>query len=256
MKKNVINVIIVVLIGVIVVCAYNIATYFMESAEQKSTYDYLATVVDKDALDETSGEDVKPTTNADGILLEYESLYEQNNDLIGWIEIKNTPINYPVMQSIDNPNYYLEHNFNKEYSDYGCPYVQEDCDLETSDNLVLHSHNMKDGSMFATLIDYKDESFWEEHKTVNFDTIYEKQEYEIVSVFITTANLLDDSIFEYYKFTGSGTEEDFNSYIDKVKELELYDTGVTAEYGDELITLSTCEYSVTEGRLVVVAKKI
>ena len=97
-----------------------------------------------------------------------------------------TNINYPVMQSVNEPNFYLKHGFDKEYSDYGCPYVQEDCDVqEPSDNLVIYGHHMSNGSMFAHLEKFKSKDFWSEHRMITFNTLADKQEYEIVAVFRT-----------------------------------------------------------------------
>lgn len=123
-----------------------------------------------------------------------------------------------------------------------------------SDNLVIYGHHIKGGKMFGALEDYKSKSFYEEHKTIQFDTLTEQAEYEIVAVFKTVAYSSEG--FRYYDFVDAENEEEFNSYVGKCKELALYDTGVTAEYGDRLITLSTCEYSAQNGRLVVVAKKV
>lgn len=145
----------------------------------------------------------------------------------------------------------------KEYSSYGCPYVQENCDvLKPSDNVVIYGHHMNNGSMFADLEKFKDEDFWREHKTIAFNTLTEKNEYEILAVFKTVVYTDSPEAFKYYRFTDAQSPEEFDAYIEKCKELSLYDTGVSAEYGDKLITLSTCEYSRTNGRLVVVAKKV
>lgn len=169
----------------------------------------------------------------------YAPVYEQNNDFIGWISIDGTNIDYPVMQSKDNPNFYLKRSFEKSYSDYGVPYVQEDCDIDLSDNTVIYGHHMNNGSMFSDLCKYEDESFYEEHKTIRFDTLEDLGSYEIVAAFKTVAYSEDG--FKYYHFVNAESAAAFNAYIAECKELALYETGVTAEYGDKLITLSTCE---------------
>ena len=184
----------------------------------------------------------------------YRAVYEQNSDFVGWISIEGTNIDYPVMQTIDNPNYYLKHSFEKQYSDYGVPYVQENCDLGLSDNCVIYGHHMNNGSMFADLCKYADEDFYRQHKTIRFDTLSDFGEYEIVAAFKTAA--YSEQGFKYYHFVNADSAEDFDAYIAKCKELALYDTGVSAEYGDKLITLSTCEYSRQNGRMVVVAKQV
>ena len=188
------------------------------------------------------------------MLAHYKELYLQNEHLVGWLSIAGTTINYPVMQTVDSPNYYLKRNFEKEYSDLGTPYIQENCNIAESDNLVIYGHHIKDGKMFGALNDYKSKSFYEEHKTIQFDTLTEQAEYEIVAVFKTVAYSSEG--FRYYDFVNAENAEAFDEYIAKCKELALYDTGVSAEYGDRLITLSTCEYSAQNGRLVVVAKKV
>lgn len=202
-----------------------------------------------DEIQETIPE--QPTQTA---FEKYSAVYEKNHDFVAWLSIPDTNINYPVMQTIDNPNYYLRRNFEKQHSNYGVPYVQENCDLEFSDNCVLYGHHMNDGTMFADLCKYESEDFYKEHKTIHFDTLSGFGEYEIVAVFKTVAYSQDG--FKYYHFTQAESEDDFNSYIEKCKELSLYDTGASAEYGDKLLTLSTCEYSRTNGRMVVVAKRI
>lgn len=198
-------------------------------------------------------EDV-PEQSAQTAFEKYSAVYEQNHDFVGWLSIPGTNIDYPVMQTIDNPNFYLKHAFDKSYSDYGVPYAQENCDLELSDNVVLYGHHMKNGTMFSDLCKYESEDFYREHKTICFDTLSGFREYEIVAVFKTVAYSQDG--FKYYHFTQAENEEDFNAYIEKCKKLALYDTGVSAEYGNKLLTLSTCEYSRTNGRMVVVAKRI
>ena len=134
--------------------------------------------------------------------------------------------------------------------------MQEDCDIYYSDNLVIYGHHMGNGSMFNNLEKFKSKDFWQEHKTVSFNTLMEKADYEIVAVFKTVAYTDSPDAFKYYRFVNAENADDFNTYIDRCKELSMYDTGVSAEYGDKLITLSTCEYSQANSRLVVVAKKI
>lgn len=179
---------------------------------------------------------------------------DHKSNMVGWISIAGTTVNYPVMQTPNDPNFYLKHNFEKAYSDLGVPYIQEDCDLAASDNLIIYGHHIKGQKMFGALESYKDKDFYEEHKSIQFDTLTEQAEYEIVAVFKTVAYSSEG--FRYYDFVDAEDEKAFDEYVSKCKEFALYDTGVTAKYGDKLITLSTCEYSAQNGRLVVVAKKI
>ena len=174
--------------------------------------------------------------------------------MVGWIFIEGTGVNYPVMQTRNNPNYYLKRNFNKEYSDLGVPYVQENCDLSASDNIIIYGHHIKGGKMFGSLDKFTSKNFYEKHKIIQFNTLNEQREYQIIAVFKTVA--YSASGFRYYDFVNAEDEADFNAYVGRCKELALYDTGVTAKYGDGLLTLSTCKRFAENGRLVVVAKKI
>lgn len=235
-----------------------------DSKQSAQAFESLAKlVVEKPKLDiqpdgEASPPEDKPSADEPAPEItaaeKYAAIQEKNSDFVGWLRIDGTNINYPVVQSPDNPNFYLKHSFDKEYSNYGVPYVQENCELGVSDNAIIYGHHMNDGSMFADLCKYESEVFYREHKTVHFDTLDGFGEYEIIAVFKTVAYSNDG--FPYFLFVNADTPEDFDDFIAKCKELALYDTGVTAEYGDKLITLSTCEYSRDNGRMVVVAKKV
>lgn len=230
-----------------------IVHHYDDSAKQNEFYEELAETV------EEAPKDIEPIafTEDKTFIPEYSELYEQNRDMVGWIQIDGTKLNYPVMQSVDEPNFYLKHGFDKGYTVYGCPYVQENCDVVApSDNIVIYGHHMNDGSMFAVLDKYKSESFWNKHKTIRFDTLTDRNVYEIVAIFKTKVYTNSSEEFRYYQFTDAENAKEFNDYIGKCKELSIYDTGVNAEYGDKLITLSTCEYSQTNGRIVVVAKQM
>ena len=207
----------------------------------------------------TEGTTFPPTTappTEPQILPEYLPIYQKNTDMVGWIEVPGTKVNYPVMQTPNNKDYYLKRDFNHNWSDWGCIYAREACDInKPSDNIVLYGHHMADGSMFAQLeTRYKRKSFWEEHQYLTFDTLYEHHTYQIIACFRTSANVGQG--FPYHQFNDAATEEEFNAFIAEVKRLSLYDTGLTAEYGDKLLTLSTCEYTLPNGRFVVVAKRI
>lgn len=243
----------VCLLGAAVFCGYHIYHHNTQVDEQVEAFDELAEVVEN-APDEEEKQTDEPVSEGEDILAKYRELYLQNEDMVGWISIAGTTINYPVMQTKNNPNFYLKRNFEREYSDLGVPYIQENCDIATSDNLIIYGHHITGGRMFGALEDYKSQSFYEEHKTIQFDTLTEQAEYEIIAVFKTVA--YSSQGYRYYDFVDAENEEEFDAFVEKCKELALYDTGVTAEYGDRLITLSTCEYSAQNGRLAVVAKKI
>lgn len=198
----------------------------------------------------------KEAKEAPDILSEYKTLHNKNKKLIGWIKIDDTIIDYPVMQTVNN-EYYLNHNFNQEEDRNGCIFMDYQCDvIEGCDNMILYGHHMQSGKMFGTLNKYSSESYYQEHPRIQFDTIYEKGQYEIMYVFRSKVFSEEEVTFKYYQFINAGSEQEFNSYMNEMAALSLYDTGVTAVYGDQLLTLSTCDYQENGGRFVVVAKRV
>lgn len=184
------------------------------------------------------------------------NLRQENKDVIGWIQIDNTIIDYPILQATDN-NYYLTHNYKKENSKYGSIFAKSECNIQYSNsNVIIYGHNMKDEQMFNTLLKYEDKNFYKEHKEIKVATENEESIYSIVSVFKSRVFYQDEkNVFRYYNYTKFENEKEYNTYIENCKKIQLYDTGVSAEYGEQLITLITCEYSQDNGRMVVVAKK-
>lgn len=196
-----------------------------------------------------------PEQPEEPVMLErFEKLYEENNDLVAWISIEGMKIDYPVMQCEDD-EYYLHHDFYGNEDKYGCLYVRNKADVNDGVNFIIYGHNMRDGSMFGDLDLYQDESFYPDHSLISFDTLYEERTYEIISVFRSQIYNSDDEVFKYYQFYEADTEEEFDYFYKNIKELSMYDTGVTAEFGDTFLILSTCAYHVEDGRLAVVAKR-
>lgn len=196
-------------------------------------------------------------TEAEPVVLEdYKTLLNMNKDLIGWLKIADINIDYPVMQTNDN-EYYLTHNFDNKYDKNGCLFLDYQCDvIDRNTNLIIYGHNMQSGNMFGNLDKYSDEEYYKEHPKFEFDTIYEKGAYEIVYVFRSKIYNEDAVVFKYYQFLDVQSELEFNSNMAEMAKLSLYDTGITPEYGDELLTLSTCDYQENNGRFVIVARKI
>lgn len=193
------------------------------------------------------------------ILSKYEELHQQNSDMIGWIKIEDTNINYPVMQTeINNPTFYINRNFQKKESVLGIPFIDSRCTLE-SENIIIYSHNMRNGTMFGELTKYKEEEYYKKHRIIICDTIYEERKYEIIAVLLSKVYYYDkptEGTFEFYNYIELDTKEQFDEYVTALKEQSLYETGVSAEYNDNLITLVTCNYHTEDGRLLVVAKRI
>lgn len=261
MKKWMLITLIVILALVFAGSLAYLLIYFHASNENTTLYNDLSQIVEEVRQDPTLEPDAtvlitQPDSEEEvGILSEYAPIYEKNPDLVGWIEIDGTAIDYPVLQRKSEPNYYLKRNFEGASSDHGAIYVSESCDVSApSDNIVIYGHNMKDGSMFAGLHSYKDKTFYESHPFVQFDTLNKRQTYQIVSVFLISST--QDNPFKYHLFVDAADEQAFQDFIAGCRKNQLYSTGVEAQYGDKLITLSTCEYSNLNGRLVVVAKLV
>ena len=236
---------IIMLVASLVTSISYIMINYKEDKKQNEVFEELENII-TESREEEQKEQKKETIN-------FKKLYELNNDFVGWLKIENTNISYPVMQTENSrKNYYLRKNFYKEYSQLGTPYIAEYCNIQTSDNVIIYGHHIKNNQMFGELEKYKKKEFYKSHKIISFNTINENANYEIVAVFKTVAY----TGFEYYKFVNSSSKQEFDTFIQKCKELSFYETKNTAKYGDKLITLSTCEYSNKDGRLVVVAKKI
>lgn len=186
----------------------------------------------------------------------FAALYERNPDFVGWLSIEESELSYPVMCRPEDPEYYLKHDFDGESSSSGVPFFGEGCDLSSS-NIIIYGHNMKNGTMFSSLTKYTDEAYYETHPVITFDTLEGDGSYQIIAAFREQVHGRSETdVFRYYDYGGDLTEEQFNDYLSNIRKLSLYDTGVTAEYGDTLLTLSTCAYHTENGRFVVVTKKL
>lgn len=191
------------------------------------------------------------------VLKKYKELYKQNNDLAGWLSIEGTVINYPVMQTgKKNPDFYLHNDFDKKESDHGTLFVDARNDIVNRDtNLIIYGHNMRDGTMFGGLKSFMDKDYFEKHQELVFDTIYEKATYQIVAVCLSKVNYQDDDTFRYYNFLNAESKEEFQAFLANIQQLTVFDQKIDISYGDELLTLSTCNSYVQDGRLFLIAKK-
>ena len=190
-------------------------------------------------------------------MLQVQELGKEYPDLKGWLEVKDTVINFPVMQGKDN-DFYIKHDYKQEKSKWGALFLDKDFDWEKpSSNLLIYGHNFSDGLMFADLLKYRDEEFYKTHKTIRFTTAEEDAEYEIISVFNSRVYYKHETdVFRYYFFVDAENQEEYDEFVKNAKEASIHDIEATAEYGDQLITLSTCDYTQEDGRFVVVARKI
>lgn len=255
----------------LLIVLFAISSYFFikeiaENKKENNIYEELQEIVknDENSIQENdytnASEDKSDNISTENSInpddfYNLEKISKINTDVIGWVKIHGTNINYPIMQ---NENYYLHRNIYKKYSSHGTPYLAEYCNLRTSNNLIIYGHHMNDNSMFAELVNYKNYNYYKKHKYIYFYTLIDgqtiKNTYEIVTAFKTIA--YSDNGFKYYNYTNFYNEQEFNFFIENCRNLEFYNIDVNLQYGDKLITLSTCEYSQKNGRMVIVAKKI
>jgi len=182
---------------------------------------------------------------------QFNSLLEINSDIVGWLEIEGTNINYPILHAEDN-DYYLKRNYLKEEARAGSIYLDYRNSIEEfSRNNVIYGHRMKDGSMFGQLKKFLDEDFFKNHSKILYDTLYESYELEVFAVYKTTTDF-------YYIQTDFTSNEEYGHFLNSLKDKSVYKSSSSVGIEDTIITLSTCDYGVDrdEGRLVVHAKLI
>ena len=284
MSKVTYYALIVIFAAVFVLSGIYLAGYFLETGSAQQDYDALASI-----YQEGAGATRPTATNTQSsgttetqppvILQELQPIYELNNELVGYLSFPydDLRLSYPVMQSLWDSDYYLDHDFYKAESIAGCPYVPDDCDVfEPSDKVIIYGHNLRTGGMFNKLTNYKNKSYWESHQTFYFDTLYERHTYQVFAVFKTAAKQFtsDGKVWGYpfHRVSDFQTEEAFDQFITDVKGAAFqsggykgqtfYDTGITPEYGDKLLCLTTCEYTMKDpdgtvnGRFVILAVRV
>ena len=250
------------LLFVLSVVLFSISIYFLmgmyiQEKQDDALQEQLRDIYEnEDGAQEVPGWEYIPTGKPASFVVDAGllALHEENPDCIGWLTIDGTMIDYPVMYHPEKENYYLHRDFDGNYNANGCLFLAENCEPEPSDNLIIYGHHMNSGKMFAALEGYKEKKFCEEHPLVIYNTLHGKETYQVLAAFATPVYTEND--FAYYAFTKAEGKRDYDSFIEAVKNHSFYDTGVTAVYGEKLLTLSTCEYSQKNGRMVVVAKKI
>jgi len=281
-KNRILNILLIVFAAIFLVSGFFLFRYFYASHQNKKLNESLKDMIDteeypedEDTEDSTSTEDASEESGEGGskkhslakfvtvdgklVLRKFHTLYETNKDFIGWITIDDTNIDYPVLYTPYDEQKYLRMNFDGDYALAGTLFLSADSDpVKPTVNMIIYGHNMKDGSMFGNLMDYKDQDFYEQHKRIRFDTIYGTNEYEIIAAFPGQILGENEEGFRYYTFHEPENEEEFNTFIREVTGLSTITPSASAVWGDQLITLSTCDNTgAKEGkRFVVVAKRI
>ena len=262
MNKTVRRILLIILIGIFCFSTGKVVYNKLQDArEQKASQELAAMVHEIEAEDEAEDEGVidhgLPTHYApSGRLKQYDKLYEQNNDLAGWIRIPDSAIDYPVMYTPYNIEKYLRKNFSQNYALSGEPFFGEGWDPEGNFG-IIYGHHMEDGTKCADWMFYADEEYKNSHPIVYFDTLTERRQYEVVAAFYTKIPYVSDTTtFRYFQYTGLPDEETFNYYVSQCKKASQYDTGVEPVWGDRLLVLSTCSFHVKNGRFVILLRQI
>ena len=181
------------------------------------------------------------------------SLKEKNPDTVGWITIPGTAIDYPIMQRKSDVDFYLDHDFDSKNDIHGVPFLDAGCRMNESGNLIIYGHHMKDGTMFRDLMKYQDASFCEENPTITLTSERWTASYRIFAVLVMSE--ADREIFPYYKYIQFQNEKEWNTFLDGCQTFSTWMSESIPSFGDQLVTLSTCEYSTEDGRLVVIASE-
>lgn len=198
----------------------------------------------------------EPSEHTRNILPQYAALHAQNPDFFGWIRIEGTKVNYPVMFSPDEPERYLHRDFYGEEAKYGVPFVDGATDVERSRNLLIHGHNAKSGILFGDLDKFLNKSFFEKHRYIHFDTLYEERVYEIVAVCRTKISEDGNNALQPQEYVNILSAYAMNNYLDHVVSIAINTIPREMNQSNEVLSLSTCAYHERNGRLVVVAERI
>ncbi len=263
LKKIILNILMVICLLMALGSGGYLAYYYYTSYQTENHFEVLRDMVKEEASgDGTDDTKTWDYVDINGVSVQkkFEDLYRENAHFVGWLQIADTNIDYPVMYTpyeMEQGEYYIHRDFNEEYSQAGIPFVDSYCSLNPpTDNIIIYGHNMNSGKMFHDLLKYEDADFYNNHKTFRFDTIYGDGTYEVVAVIRAQILPEDSTEFKYYEFVNAGSSEIFDDYVDHIKQMSVIDTGVDVVYGDQLLTLSTCAYHVKDGRFAVIAKKI
>ena len=178
-----------------------------------------------------------------------------NSDVVGWLTIPNTTIDAEVLQKVGDNVYYERRDITQKYNWYGCYYADGGNTFGTRNDLtkntIIYGHNMNDGSMFADIAGYTQETYWREHPIIQCDSLTRQREYEVMAVLQFKDS--EQAAQDYYSVPCD--EMNFTEYISRLADAALYDTGIQAVWGDQILALSTCSRQDSDSRILVIARK-
>ena len=263
-RKIIITVAVAVLLVVCVFSGYKIVTTYLDYQKADSTYEdlqnkYVQTVPDTSEQDETDDKDTtgegtqpsetepdEPISELVKISVDFDALLQENKDIVGWIYCEDTPISYPVVQGKDN-NEYLRADLKGKYLVSGTIFVDyRNGELGADRNYIIYGHNMKNSTMFGTLVKYKQQSYYDAHPTITYLTPNGNYTIELIAGLVVN---MTDIIYQ-----ANPSEDEFAAYLTKALEKSTFDSGLTFSENDTLVTLSTCSYEFDNARYVVIGR--
>ena len=196
-----------------------------------------------------------PTSSGSAQTLSLEQLKVINSDIVGWIHVPNTVIDYPVLQSSkEDPEFYLKRNYRKEYSNHGSIFLNAESSLNSGRNLVLYGHSMNDGQMFADLLQLTPETY-QNSPVIEFDTMDKSSKWKVISILKTNTKTEHGKFFPFTR-TEFASDTDYLNFIYQLRIRSIVNTPVDFAPSDRIVTLSTCSYELDDFRTVVVAREV
>ena len=259
----------IVIAGVLAFSLYHVFTEYVPQQKEIQRFAELSEIAhgSDDATDSDDGgadgsdqqQNTVETTSTGAKIPHYtlEQLFSMNSDMVGWLTIPDTVVDYPVMHTPDEVEYYLHTGFDGYYSFSGCLFVGDNCTIN-SDSFVIYGHNMNNGSMFGSIDYYTSYEYWLSHPDVILKTKDETRLYKIFAAFATKVYDEDDDTdaFRYYDAVGKRSKEQYSADVEDVLALSCIDCGVKPEYPSQIVYLSTCAYHEENGRFVLAAYRI
>lgn len=239
--------------AVIVICIGCIANYYINSYLNDKRYKRLKSMYN--SASNRPGTGSNKSKYPIGMLPGFDSLYDSNSDIKGWIIIPNTVVNYPVVQTSDN-SYYLSKGFNKTDDNHGTLFLDYRDNINPmSQNLIIYGHEMRDGQMFHSIRNYAEVDFYNSSPVITFNTLYGDEEWKVFAAYIANTVPSQGYVFKYL-ITNFNSSNDFTGFINEVKARSLIRTSVDVNPSDTLLTLSTCTYEFPGARFVVMARRV
>ena len=243
---------------VFIVCAVLLIQYFWNDAQADTEYNNIKSLYTE--AQPQQPEDQPQIEMPEGYREQFRALYGINPDIKGWITIPNTTVDYPVVQTTDN-DYYLNHTFERNYNTVGVPFIDYRCSFgpslsDFSDNTIIYGHNIKSNKMFHEVLKYADLDFYKQNPTFQLNTVYQDYTCKVIAAYITNGDMSLPDSFAYHNFINASSEEEYFQYLNESVQRSFYYTGVDVEYGDKLVTLSTCTYEYDNARFVLLARLV